>query len=282
MPAMTAVSGRAPRRQPKRSLGLAHAFWVGARLAALAGVGAAGFLGWQSGRLEAAAGWTEDRLVDLTAAAGFRVEDVEVGGRVETDSKALLEALDLKRGDPLLAFNPQAARERVEALPWVASAAVQRMLPDTVRVVIVERRPIALWQHNERLSLIDAEGANLGPVVIEKAPDLPLVVGGDAPAHAAELLDLLRQHPDLAKRVQASSWIGSRRWDLKLDNGVEVKLPESDVADALKQLADAEASSKLFERDVSQIDLRLPGKMVVRLAHAPAPDPKAKKTQQGI
>jgi cell division protein FtsQ len=282
MPSMTSITARLPRRQPKR-LGIGRILWAGAKLGALAGIGAAGFLTWQSGRLQSALDWTEAHAVDVTAAVGFRVEDVEVAGRVETDPKALLTALGLKRGDPLLAFDPATARERVEALPWVASAAVERLFPDTVRIVIVERRPIALWQHNEHLSLIDSEGANLGPVALEKAPDLPLVVGGDAPAHAAELLQLLHRYPDLAKRVQASSWIGSRRWDLKLDNGVEVKLPESGVADALKALADAEAASKLIERDVSQIDLRLPGKMVVRLAHAPITDPKAKgKSQQGI
>jgi len=281
MPAMSAAAQRAPRRQPKRGFG--RWLWAGAKLALLAGVAAATFLAWRSGRLETALDWAETHTVAATAAAGFRIEDVEVAGRVETDPNALLSAVGLKRGDPLLAFDPEGARERVEGLPWVASAAVQRFFPDTVRIVIVERRPIALWQHNERLSLIDSEGANLGPVALDRAPGLPLVVGGDAPAHAAELLHLLGQYPDLAKRVQASSWIGSRRWDLKLDNGVEVRLPENGVADALRQLVDAEAASKLFERDVAQIDLRLPGKMVVRLAHEPAADPKAKtKPQQGI
>jgi cell division protein FtsQ len=166
-----------------------------------------------------------------------------------------------------LAFSPRDARERIESLPWVASAAVERRLPDTVTITIVERMPIALWQHNERISLIDAQGANLGAVAIETAPDLPLVVGGDAPQHAAELLAMLAEHPAIARRVQASNWIGSRRWDLKLDNGVEVRLPETGAAEALAQLADAEASSRLLERDVSQIDLRLAGKMIVRLTH---------------
>jgi cell division protein FtsQ len=283
MSMMSAPSPRAVRRQPKRGAGFGRWLWRGAKLVLLAGAAGAGFLAWKSGRLETALDWTGAHAVSAAAAAGFRVEDVEVAGRVQTDPKALLGAVGLKRGDPLLAFDPQAARERIESLPWVASAAVERLLPDTVRITIVERRPIALWQHNERLSLIDAQGANLGPVALDGAPGLPLVVGGDAPAHAAELLHLLGQYPDLAKRVQASSWIGSRRWDLKLDNGVEVRLPESGVAEALQQLVDAEAGTKLFERDVAAIDLRLPGKMVVRLAHEPAADPKAKaRPQQGI
>jgi len=283
MPPVNQAAGRGVRRQPKRGLNIGRWLMRGARVALVLAVAGAGFLSWRSGKLETALDWTADRAVRAAAAAGFRVEDVEVAGRVQTDPKALLEAVGLKRGDPLLAFDPEAARARVESLPWVASAAVERLFPDTVRIVIVERRPIALWQHNERLSLIDAQGANLGPVALDAAPSLPLVVGGDAPTHAAELLHLLGQHPDLAKRVQASSWIGSRRWDLKLDNGVQVSLPENGVADALRELDDAEASSKLFERDVAAIDLRLPGKMVVRLAHAPVVDPKAKpKYEQGI
>jgi cell division protein FtsQ len=92
---------------------------------------------------------------------------------------------------------------------------------------------------------------------------------------------MLAEHPDLAKRISSSSWIGSRRWDLKMDNGVEVRLPESDVANALQQLADAESETRLLERDVTAVDLRLPGKMIVRLGHQPVAA-KPAKPQQGI
>jgi len=236
---------------------------------------------WRSGQLEAALNRVGSDAIVVSAKFGFRVEQVDVIGRDQTDPKALLAAAGLKRGDPILMFSPEAARQRIEGLPWVASAAVERRLPDTVAITIIERRPIALWQHNEKISLIDSAGANLGTVAIETAPPLPLVVGGDAPSHASELLGLLAEHPDIEKRVQASSWIGSRRWDLKLDNGIEVRLPEVGVAEALRQLAEAEASSRLLERDVAAIDLRLAGKMVVRLAHE-ASQPVKTKPQQGI
>jgi cell division protein FtsQ len=281
MPPLTMPSGRTVRRPPKRRVTtIARWFKRGLKLTILLAI--AGGIGWawRSGELAGAADRIETKAVALSVTAGFRVEEVEVAGRSQTDPKALLAAAGLKRGDPILAFSPQAARQKIESLPWVASAAVERRLPDTVTITIVERRPIALWQHNERISLIDAQGANLGPAAIESAPDLPLVVGGDAPAHAAELLALLSEHPMIAKRVQASNWIGSRRWDLKLDNGVEVRLPETGVSEALAQLADAEATSRVLERDVALIDLRLAGKMIVRLAHE-TPPPKTKQ-QQGI
>jgi cell division protein FtsQ len=282
MPPLNPAAPRMPRRPPARRAAtfgrwLRRGFVAGA----LVGLCGAGWFGWQSGRLPVLLTSSRETFIAMSAKGGFRVEDVEVAGRRETDPKALLAAAGIKRGDPILAFDPEAARKQIESLPWVSSATVERHLPDTVTIMIEERKPIALWQHNERISLIDADGNNLGPVAIESAPQLPLVVGGDAPAHAAELLAMLADHPDLAHRVQASSWIGSRRWDLKLDNGIEIRLPETGVAEAIAQVADAETSSRLFEKNIAAIDLRLSGKMIVRLAHD-AQLPTKTKQQQGI
>jgi cell division protein FtsQ len=282
MPSLNAPPPRTVRRQPSR-----HAGWVKwakrcAKLALLLAAAGVAFTAWRSGRMAVVADSASAHFISLSAASGFRIENVEVVGREQTDPKALLAAAGLKRGDPILAFSPEAARQRIESLSWVASAAVERRLPDTIAITIVERKPIALWQHNDKFALIDSKGDNLGPVANESASTLPLIVGGDAPSHASSLLGMLANHPDLAKRVQASNWIGSRRWDLKMDNGIEIKLPEEGVAEALQQLADAEASSRILERDVAIIDLRLAGKMIVRLAHElPAPPAKT-KAQQGI
>jgi cell division protein FtsQ len=281
MPTLTAPLSRTVRRQPKKRPGAMRWLKRSVRVVILFAVVGIALISWRSGRLAVIADRVIADSIALSAKGGFRVEQVDVVGREQTNPKALLAAAGLKRGDPILAFSPEAARQRIESLPWVASAAVVRRLPDTVAITIAERKPIALWQHNEKISLIDSAGANLGTVAIEAAPPLPLIVGGDAPTHASELLSLLAEHPEIAKRVRASSWIGSRRWDLKLDNGVEVRLPEVGVAEALQQLADAEASSRLLERDVADIDLRLSGKMIVRLAHE-IPAPAKTKPQQGI
>jgi cell division protein FtsQ len=269
------------RRQPKKLSGVLRWLKRGLKMGVLLAVVGTGVMAWRSGRLQIALERADQTVIAVSAKCGFRVEDVDVIGRSQTEPKALLVAAGLGRGDPILAFSPTEARRRIENLPWVESAAVERRLPDTITITIVERKPIALWQHNEKISLIDASGVVLGNVAIESAPNLPLIVGGDAPAHASELLQLLAAYPDIGKRVQASSWIGSRRWDLKLDNGVDVRLPETGVAEAMKQLAEAEASSRLLERDVAAVDLRLSGKMIVRLAHE-LPPPAKPKPQQGI
>ena len=280
-PLTASAQQRTLRRVPKRRLG-PTARWAG-RLAKVAvavavcvGLGSA----WRSGRLESIAATATARGVVLAARCGFRVDEIQIVGRSHTDKATLLEQAQLTWGDPILGFDPEAMRQRIEALPWVESAAVERRLPGTVAITIVERTPVALWQHNERLSLIDAKGANLGAVPAELSAELPQVVGGDAPTHVGELLGMFARYPEIAKRVQASSWIGSRRWNLRLDNGVDILLPENGAAEAMGQLADAETATRILERDVAAIDLRLPGRMVVRMTHDLPPVKPAKPPQR--
>jgi len=111
-------------------------------------------------------GWTQSTftqakwaMIKRSAEQGFTVEDVLVTGRGETDRTALLDALGVARGAPILAYDFEAAKTRVEDLPWVFSARIERLLPDTLAVHLLERRPMALLQSPGPFALIDAGGA---------------------------------------------------------------------------------------------------------------------------
>ena len=206
-----------------------------------------------------------DRMVyDWTADVGLSVQEVLVYGREATQPIELLAALGVGRGDPILMLDPAAARDRIESLPWVREAWVQRRLPDTVLIRIEERRPLALWQNEQRLTLIDDEGEVLGEGEIAAFAGLPQVVGVDTPDHAPQFLPMLAAEPEVADRVSAAVRVGGRRWDLRLDNGVAVRLPEEDVPRALHSLARLQREEGLFDRDVVAIDLRIAGHLVIR------------------
>jgi cell division protein FtsQ len=222
----------------------------------------------------------EDRLVALSGALGLVVADIQVDGREVTDRDAVLAALGARSGTPILAISPARAKERLERLPWVRSATVERRLPDTLYVHLVERKPLAIWQHHGRLELIDRDG---GVIPLEQIPPARLltVVGDDAAAHAVELIDMLAGEPALAARVTAAMRVGARRWTLRIDN-IEVLLPEQNPAAAWAQLARLERSDALLQRDIQAIDMRLPDRLVLRVNHEPAKDaPPTKKGRVG-
>ena len=154
---------------------------------------------------------------------------------------------------------------------WVKDARVSRRLPDTLVIDIVERTPAAMWQDRHRLALIDAEGVVLDRVSIDKMPDLPLLIGPGANARARELHRLLGEVPTLQAQLASATWVGRRRWDMTFQSGETVALPEGEKAarTALTKFATMDRSSGLLGRGLVRFDLRVPGKMIVRLPRAP-------------
>jgi len=219
-----------------------------------------------------------DRMLDGTARFGLVVTDVRVEGRETTDRETILTALGAGPGTPILAMSPKRAKEQLEALPWVRSAVVERRLPDTLYVRLVERKPLALWQHAGKLELIDREGAVIPVTRLDRFAKLPMVVGDSAANHAAELLDMLATEPDLASRVSAAIRVGDRRWNLRVDNAIDVLLPADSPGSAWTQLARLERSSAILKRDVLVVDVRLPDRLVLRVnPEVPKETPAPKK-----
>jgi cell division protein FtsQ len=199
--------------------------------------------------------------------AGFRVRSVDVSGIHRMDSKPVFQiALDQKSmAMPLV--DVSAIRERLLQYGWVKDARVSRRLPDTLVIDIVERQPAALSQDSRQLTLIDAEGVVLDRVPISAMPDLPLLIGPGANAQSRNLNGLLAEVPTLRPQLESASWVGKRRWDLNFQTGETVALPEGEAAAkaALTKFAKLDKSAGLLGRGIVRVDLRIPGKMVVRL-----------------
>lgn len=207
---------------------------------------------------------TKWAMIKTSAEQGFTVEDVLVTGRTETKREDLLDAMGVVRGAPIMAFDFDAAKARVEGLPWVLSARVERLLPDTLVVHLIERRPIALWQSQGEFSLIDEEGKIITREDLGRFARLIHIVGDDAPNHVGGLLELLDTQPELKTLVTAAVRVGGRRWDLLLEGGVDVRLPEDGAPQALARLVDFNRETGALGREVKILDLRTPDRVIVR------------------
>ena len=211
--------------------------------------------------------------------AGFRVKSVDIQGLKQMDPRPVYDiALD-QRTTAMPLVDVSGIRERLLQFGWVKDARVSRRFPDTLVIDIVERTPAALWQNDEGLSLIDAEGVVLDRVPVSRMPDLPLLVGKGANAQAVPLERLLDKVPALKAQLVSAKWIGQRRWDLSFQSGETVLLPEGEAAatSALAKFAKMDKSAGLLGRGILRFDLRIPGKMTVRLPREPgepiAPEP---------
>ncbi|MBO3760850.1 cell division protein FtsQ/DivIB [Ciceribacter sp. L1K23] len=201
----------------------------------------------------------------LTSAAGFAIEDVRVSGNQHTSEIDILQLLGLDGTTSLLALDIGAARQALSVLPWVETAEVRKVYPRTVEVMLKERQAFGIWQHGSELSIIEKNGSVIAPLRDNKFASLPLFVGRDAERAASSIETEFASWPAITPQIKAYVRVASRRWDVHLDNGVIIKLPETGMAEAMDRLGRLEAEQQVLERDIAAIDLRLPDRIAIRL-----------------
>jgi cell division protein FtsQ len=219
--------------------------------------------GWATGSFAKAGDWAWRETLTRSAEAGFKVTDILVEGRINTPMRDIQSRLGFSLLTPMLTVDLDKAQAQLADILWIKNVRLARQLPDTIRIEIEERDPIALWQFQKKLSVIDKDGLVLSDGDLSSFSGLPLVIGPDAANAAAELLNLFTAEQDVAAHVVSASRIGARRWDLRLDSGTLVKLPENDLELAFSRLAAAQKKIDIFNKGVAVIDLRLPEKMVL-------------------
>jgi cell division protein FtsQ len=219
---------------------------------------------WKSGWVAETTGSFAASVSQSLGDAGLRVEQVYLHGRVNESAESIADALAIDRGTPLLSVDLKRARARVEALSWVRVAGIKREFPNAIRVTVSERRPLALWQRGTKLTLVDDEGVIITDRGLDRFANLLVIVGDDAPSHAQELLATLSAEPGLMDRVDAAVRVGKRRWNVRMDNGVFVRLPEKDADGAWHRFARLEREHGLLKQDLLSIDLRIPDQLIVR------------------
>lgn len=213
----------------------------------------------------------EQAMLDATTGAGLAVHEVLVEGRIETTKEQLLKAIGIRRGDPILAIDTEEIRNRLIALGWVADATVERRLPDTVYLRLRERKAMAIWQRHGTFVLVDRTGAVIGTQGLGHYTHLKVIVGKDAPQFTPALLNMLATAPPLMKRVRAAIWVSGRRWNLLLDDGIDIRLPEENAQAAWTRLATLERDRQLLKQDIIAVDLRIRDRLIVQRRSDSAP-----------
>ncbi len=225
----------------------------------------AAFVAWRAGTFGGLGTSFSSFALKQSVYAGLVVENVKIAGTTRLSDAEVREVLAAPSGTPIFAIDPDDIRSRIESIGWVKSVAVARELPNTISIVIEERKPVALWQRNGNLTLIDDSGHPITSLDLDAWSDLPQVVGKGAEHAAADLMPILNSEPDMAKLIKAAVRVGERRWDIVFANGIRARLPEDDTTTAWRKLAELERDHHLLAREINVIDLRQADRLVLRL-----------------
>jgi cell division protein FtsQ len=215
----------------------------------------------------------------LSGLIGMAAGDIRIQGLVNQEPEKLLAALGIKPGASLIGFDADKAKQLLENLDWVSAATVQRHFPNQLEISVTERVPFAIWQRDGSYYVIDQSGSAMSNVTPGQLEGLLLVTGEGAQFAAQELVNQLEVTPNLLLRVKAAARVGQRRWNLYLDNGITIQLPERDVEAALARLDALDTSQQLLSKGIRNVDLRLSGRVIVGVAEVAADQSVVKVSQ---
>ncbi|MEZ5758436.1 MAG: FtsQ-type POTRA domain-containing protein [Emcibacteraceae bacterium] len=220
---------------------------------------------WRSGTISVWLGTAEGKVQKTLVSAGLVVDVVKVAGVKYVSEKQVLDAANITIGDALLAQDIDAIISRIEQLKWIKKATVRREFSGEILIRVYEHQPAALWQVDNKLWVVSDEGVQIDDENLENFAQLPMISGVGAEKELGQLIAAVSSNTDLFDRVETASWVGGRRWDLFLKNGIKIMLPEDGLAEAWQNLSDFEKQEQLLARNILAVDFRIKDKTVVRL-----------------
>lgn len=221
---------------------------------------------FSSGKVSVVQAQSQKGVESLLGKLGFSLRQIVVDGRIRTPSTDLMVALDLKKGQSIYEIDLMRILKRIERLPWVHGVRLERRLPDTLFVKLVEKHPVAFWQKNKKHYLVDTHGTIIGEYPLKDFPGFIVATGEGAAAKLPWLIQKVGAYEGIYAKSTGAVFISGRRWDLVLNNKLTVKLPEDNIDEALAHIAELDREEKLSAPHIDTIDMRTPGKVYFYLS----------------
>lgn len=245
-----------------------HALWCRLRkvcLLAVFGLSCAVAYGMHTGEIQRFTQQIYDETHMAIASTGLAVEKIDLAGRGRTGMAEIKRAIPFDLGESILKVDLDDLRERLETIPTIKHASVSRNFPNRITIFLEEREPVAVWQHNGELKLIDELGAVMSDLNLHQYKNLPLLVGAGAPKHVAEVMQML-ENKELAEQFESAVRVSDRRWDVVFKQGMKVKLPEEGQEKAWEKLAKMHTDEQILYRNIEAIDMRNLERMYITVA----------------
>ncbi len=213
--------------------------------------------------------FTYNKTTDFFISLGLKIERVEIQGNKIVPTNLILDKILASLGDVskkcLILINLDKLEDNITSIGWVEGVEIRRKLPSTLIIKVIERTPKVIWQSKAKVWLADKQGNLLTDKMDRKYIYLPVIIGQDSLKDIPELFKIISSSEKVEKLVSGAYKIGSRRWDISLNNGIKVKLPEKNPITAWKKLEEIQNKNLIFSKKINYIDLRIEGQLVTGL-----------------
>ena len=202
--------------------------------------------------------------------SGLIVENISIVGTKIIPKDIIIEVAQINIGEGLLRVDISSIVKRIKQLKWVNKATIRRDFSGKIIIDILEHEPAALWQVDNKLWIVSDEGIKIDDQNLAYFSNLPMISGKGAEAELKKLLAAVSINMAMFNRVETASWVGERRWDIYLKNGIKIMLPEEGISLVWQNLVEFEQEERLLARNILAVDFRIKDKTIIRLTRKEA------------
>lgn len=214
-----------------------------------------------------------DLRVSIEERPEFMVGLMAIDGAGELVSQDIREVVPIDFPISSFDLDIEEIRDVIAGLDPVKEASVRIRPGGVLQVDVTERVPTVVWRTHDGLALLDETGVEVAELPSRKTrADLPLIAGQGADAHVAEAMVLFSVAEPLSDRLRGLLRVGERRWDVVLDRGQRILLPEQDPVSALRRVIALGQAQDLLERDLTVVDMRLSERPTLRMSQEAVQD----------
>ena len=197
---------------------------------------------------------------------GFKIKNILISGTHNLSQDYLINIINTQNHINILNVNLHTIYNKIIQNSWVEETYVERILPDTIKIKVLEKKPIAIWQNHKGNKLITINGDVISHANVNKFKNsFPIIKGEKSKENISTILKILETNKNFAKNIWSLTFINQRRWDLHFNQGLIVRLPSQDVIKAWQKIIKLQTNYNILNLRLTEIDLRNPEQILGKI-----------------
>ena len=201
---------------------------------------------------------TNFNLLNLTLINnGFKIKNIEISGLNHLDENDIIKIVNAYNEINIFNVNVDDIYKKIKNNTWIKKASIEIIYPNTIKILLTEKKPIAIWQNRYGNSLITRSGDVIFEKNLEEFKNyLPIVVGQNAHKKVQSILDIFSKNKDFVTNIWSLTFVNQRRWDVHFNQGLTIKLPSKNLEKAWEKVLYLDKEFKILNLGLTELDLR--------------------------
>ena len=188
---------------------------------------------------------------------GFSITHIDIHGTKYLSNTKIHNIFENYKAVNIFSVDLNKVHKEISRYKWIKNVHLKRVLPNKIKISLIENKPIAIWQNKKGNNILTKEGALISDYNFNFFKNkLPIIKGKNINQNIIEILYILKTNKSMANEIWSLSYINMRRWDLHFKQGLVIRLPSNNPTEAWKLAAKLNQKYNILNLGLTEIDLR--------------------------